>query len=156
MAASHADIVEAAELTEQWGPDDPQTHYAVAVLRERGFLPDDIARSLDEYSRATALSPNNYLCWLSLGNARARDGDLFGAEKALRTAEQLAGLRLRPMVCRECTSPPEWMKRSKVFGRRPLRIHNTLPPDKWQWQYFDGDVDRIRESVGDSPEITGR
>src|SRR5215475_3146850 len=63
MAASHADIVEAAELTAKWGPDDPQTHYAVAVLRERSFLPDDFSRSLDEYNRATALSPNNYLYW---------------------------------------------------------------------------------------------
>jgi len=26
MGASHADIVEAADLTKQWGPSDPQTH----------------------------------------------------------------------------------------------------------------------------------
>src|SRR5215831_1991875 len=84
MGASHADIVEAAELTEQWGPDDPQTHYAAAVLLEKSFLPDDFARSLEEYSRATALSPNNYLYWLSLGNARARAGDLTAAEEALQ------------------------------------------------------------------------
>src|SRR5262249_39148388 len=90
MAATHADVVEAAELTALWGPDDPQTHYAVAVLREGSFLPDDFSKSLDEYNLATALSPNNYLYWHGLGNARARAGDLAGAEAALRVAEQLA------------------------------------------------------------------
>jgi len=158
MAASHADIIEAADLTEQWGPDDPQTHFAVAVLRERSFLPDDFARSLDEYSRATALSPNNYLYWLSLGNARARAGDLTGAEKALRVAEQLAPAyasvqwSLGNVLLRQEKMPDAFTS----FRKAALADPQYAPAGaNIAWQYFGGDVDRIRESVGDSPQITG-
>jgi tetratricopeptide (TPR) repeat protein len=158
MAASHADIVEAAELTEQWGPDDPQTHYAVAVLREKSFLPDDFARSLDEYSRATALSPNNYLYWLSLGNARARAGDLTEAEEALRVAEQLAPAyssvqwALGNVLLRQEKMPEAFAGLRKAALADPQYAPAGA---NIAWQYFGGDVDRIRESVGDSPEIIG-
>jgi len=158
MGASHADIVEAADLTKQWGPSDPQTHYAAAVLREKSFLPDDVAVSLKEYGEAAALSPNNYLLWLHFGNARARDGDLAGAERTLRVAEELAPAyasvqwALGNVLLRE-------EKMDEAFQR--LRKAAIADPQfapagaNVAWQYFDGDVDRIRSAVGDSPEIIG-
>src|SRR6185369_16767025 len=153
-----ADIVEAADLTKQWGPSDPQTHYAAAVLREKSFLPDDVAVSLKEYGEAAALSPNNYLLWLDFGNARARDGDLAGAERTLRVAEELAPAyasvqwALGNVLLRE-------EKMDEAFQR--LRKAAIADPQfapagaNVAWQYFDGDVDRIRSAVGDSPEIIG-
>lgn len=79
---------EVADLAELFGPDDPQTHYASAVLYEKTFGTEDLKHSLGEYERAAALSPNNYFSWLELGKARGRSGDLSGAERAfLRTLE---------------------------------------------------------------------
>ncbi len=79
---------EVAELAELFGPNDPQTHYASAVLYEKTFGAEDLDHSLREFELATALSPNNYLLWLELGKARGRSGDLRGAERAfLRTLE---------------------------------------------------------------------
>jgi hypothetical protein len=158
MAASHADVIEAAELTKQWGPDDPQTHYAAAVLREKGFLPDDVAESLKDYNEAAALSPNNYLLWLDLGNARARDGDLPGAEKALRIAEELAPAyasvqwSLGNVLLRQ-----EKMNEAFISFRKAALADPQYAPAgaNIAWQYFGGDVDRIREAVGDSPAIIG-
>ena len=158
MGSSHADIIEAADLTKQWGPSDPQTHYAAAVLREKSFLPDDVALSLKEYGEAASLSPNNYLLWLDFGNARARDGDLTGAEKALRVAEELAPAyasvqwALGNILLRE-------EKMDEAFER--LRKAAIADPQyapagaNVAWQYFDGDVDRVRSAVGESPEIIG-
>jgi len=158
MGASHADIIEAADLTKQWGPSDPQTHYAAAVLREKSFLPDDVALSLKDYGEAAALSPNNYLLWLAFGNDRARDGDLSGAESALRVAEELAPAyasvewALGNVLLRE-------EKMDEAFQR--LRKAAIADPQyapagaNVAWQYFDGNVDRVRSAVGDSPEIIG-
>lgn len=71
-------------------PSDPQTHFAAAAIYGRTFESEDQARSLDEYERVAALSPNNYLCWLELGRARERSGDRAGAELALKRALDLA------------------------------------------------------------------
>jgi tetratricopeptide (TPR) repeat protein len=90
MVASNADRTDIADMTVNWAPNDPQTHYAAAVLYDRTFLPDDQKRSLAEYERAVALSPENYLLWLEYGKALARSGDADRAEAALRQAQKLA------------------------------------------------------------------
>ena len=84
------DSKEVADLAIQLAPDDPQTHYAAALVYDKTFDAADLTRSLDEYELLTALSPNNYLLWLDLGKARERNGDLAGAENALRKALELA------------------------------------------------------------------
>jgi tetratricopeptide (TPR) repeat protein len=85
-----AATIDVADLAVQLGPDDPQTHYAAAVLYDRTFEPQDIARSLAEYEKAALLSPNNYLSWLELGKARGRNGDVPGSERAFLRALELA------------------------------------------------------------------
>lgn len=88
--STRAAVKEMADLAEFLGPDDPQTHYAAAVLYEKTFSADDLEHSLEEYERAAALSPNNYLSWLALGKARGRNGDVEGAEKAFLRTQELA------------------------------------------------------------------
>jgi hypothetical protein len=158
MASTHADIIEVAELAESLGPDDPQTHYATAVLYEKSFLPDDIARGLGEYAQAAALSPNNYLLWLDLGNARARDGDLPGSERALRIAGELA-----PNYGSVQWSLGNVLLRQGKTGDAFASIQKAAVADpeyapagaNIAWQYFSGDIARIRGAVGDSPAIIG-
>ena len=82
-AAARADTADVAALAADFGPDDPQTHYALAVLSEKTFTADDIERSIREFETAAALSPSNYILWLDLGRARERNGDQAGAERAL-------------------------------------------------------------------------
>ena len=89
-ASARVDDKAIAQLTTTWAPDDPQTHFALATLYEKGFLPDDIANSVSAYERAAALSPADFRYWLPLARAREHNGDIEGAEKILRYALVLA------------------------------------------------------------------
>jgi len=156
MASTHADIIEVAQLAEQLGPADPQTHYASAVLYEKSFLPDDIARGLDEYAQATSLSPHNYLFWLDLGNARARDGDLQGAERCLRVAAELAPnyasvqWALGNVMLRQGNSAEAFASIQKAAVADP---EYAPAGANLAWQFFGGEIGPIRDAVGDSPAI---
>lgn len=88
--STRTDDKEVADIAVGLAPDDPQTHFAVAVMLEKTFDSGDIERSLTEYERAAELSPNNYLAWLELGKARDRIGDVDGAKAAFDRALMLA------------------------------------------------------------------
>lgn len=155
-ASTRTKLKEIAEFTAEIAPDDPQTHYAAAVLLEKSFQPEDFAKSLIEYEKATALSPDNYLLWLALGKARGRSGNIEGAEKALRKALELA---------------PNYAEVQWVLGNTLLRrgksdeafaeirravsgdARFTDPAVLTAWQIFDGDVEKIKQVIGDSEKI---
>ena len=88
--STRAELKEIADLAAALAPSDPQTRFAAAAVYGRTFEPEDQIRSLAEYERVAALSPNNFLCWLELGRARERTGDTAGAELALKRALDLA------------------------------------------------------------------
>ncbi len=88
--STRTDDKEVADIAVGLAPDDPQTHFAVAVMLEKTFDAGNIERSLAEYERAAELSPNNYLAWLELGKARDRSGDTDGAKAAFDRALMLA------------------------------------------------------------------
>src|SRR5205085_1594345 len=69
---------------------DPLAHLTLARLYTVSFDPDDLPRSLEEYDRAAALAPNDYLVWTEVGRARAASGDAEGGAAALRRAVALA------------------------------------------------------------------
>ncbi|MEP6850729.1 MAG: carbohydrate binding domain-containing protein [Acidobacteriota bacterium] len=158
MAASHTDIPEVADLTTSLGPNDPQTHFAAGVLYEKSFLPDDLARSLNEYSIAASLSPHNYLFWLDLGNARSRSGDLKGAEGALRVAADLApnygSVRwaLGNVLLRQGRADEAFVEIRKAGQSEP---NYALAAADIALQYFNGNINDVREKIGESPEIIG-
>lgn len=147
---------EIADFAVRLAPNDPQTRYASGVLHERTFLPDDLPKSLAEFERAAALSPHDFRLWLELGKARERSGDAEGAEKALRKALELA---------------PDYSAVQWALGNFLLRqgseteafanIRKAAEGDKTfanpamasAWQLFAGDTARIKEYVGDSPNL---
>ncbi len=155
-AASNADLPEIADLMTVLGPDDPQTHFSAAVLFEKTFVPEDQERSLSEYEKTAALSPNNYLVWLELGKARERSGDQNGAESALRKSLELA---------------PQYSKVQWTLGNALLRdgktdeafaeIRKAVAGDEsytnsaagTAWQIFDGDMAAVRRAIGDSTRL---
>ncbi|KXK07304.1 MAG: hypothetical protein UZ17_ACD001000115 [Acidobacteria bacterium OLB17] len=96
-ASMRADRTDMIPLLTRLGPDDPQTHFAAAVLLDKTFEPADAAASLAEFKRAAELSPNNYLVVLALAKAydRAGDRDLANAEfeRALALAPNYADVK---------------------------------------------------------------
>jgi len=137
-------------------PDDPQTHYASAVLHERSFLPEDLAVSASEFEKATSLAPYNYLLWLELGRSRERTGDATGGERALRRAKEFA-----PNY-----SDVQWALGNNLVRQGKMdegfaEMRNAVAGDEkyasaaaaTAWEFFDGDMARVGQMIGDSSRI---
>jgi tetratricopeptide (TPR) repeat protein len=156
MASARTDRLEIAALTTDLAPNDPQTHYAAGVLYDKTFLPEDQTRSLAEFERAAALSPNNYLLWLALGTARSRAGDFDAAEAALKKADELAPnyasvqwaignlLVRRGRVEEGFAEIQKAVAGSKTYAAPAVMLAGQL---------FRDDVERLRRIAGDSPEM---
>ena len=154
--STRVDTKEIADIAVSLGPDDPQTRYAAAVLHEKTFDPNDLAHSLSEFEAAVANSPNNYLSWLALGGALGRSGDNIGAESALRKALELA---------------PNYADVQWAYGNSLVRNNKSsegfaqigksaagksqylVPAVITAMAQVDGDVERVRNAIGDSPAI---
>lgn len=153
--SARAEQKELAQIAVDWAPSDPQSHFAMAVLNEKSFLPDDLPKSLQEFERAAALSPSDYRLWFALGRARERSGEMEGAETALRKALELA---------------PHYAQVQWAFGNLLLRRGKTdeafsimrkavageptfaNPAVATAWQIYDGDVPGVLQAAGDSPQ----
>lgn len=152
-AATRSDTIDVVSLAADLAPDDPQTHYALAVLSEKTFVTEDIERAVREFEKAVALSPNNYILWLDLGRARERNGDQPGAERALRRALELA-----PNYSRVQWALGNTLLRQGKNDEAFAEIRKAVAGDAaytnsaatTAWQIFDGDVGRIRTAIGDS------
>ena len=154
MASTRADQPEIADLAVGLAPSDPQTHFAAAVVYNKTFLPADQERSLAEFEKAVALSPNNYLLWLDYGSALERNGDRDRASLALKKAIDLA---------------PNYAAVQWAFGNLLIRKGDVDPGFEYirkavegdanyagsaaffAYQYFDGNLLRTRSVAGDSP-----
>ncbi|MDQ3132254.1 MAG: tetratricopeptide repeat protein [Acidobacteriota bacterium] len=153
--ATQADFKELADIAVAAAPDDPQTHQISAILLEKTFLPEDLSKSVEEYEKATALSPHNYLYWLALGRAREQTGDADGAEKALRKASQLAPnyaqvrWTLGNALLRQEKSAEAVSEIRRAIQSDP---NLTSPAISAFWQIYEGDVSQTRQAIGDSSE----
>jgi len=154
--ASQGANKELAEMMTEWAPSDPQTHFALAVLNQRTFLPEDFDKSLVEYQKATALSPNDYRLWVELGKARERNGDSIEAEKALRKALELAPnyavvqWTLGNILLRQGKTDEAFVEiRKAVQGDSKY----AAPTISTAWQIFEGDLAQIRQNLGDSVQV---
>ncbi len=151
--AAQSPLREVAELSVNLAPDDPQTHYALAVLDEKNFLPEDLAKSLAEFEQAAALAPHDFRLWLAFGKARERGGDAAGAELALRKASELA-----PNYAQvQWTLGNVLLRRGKseeAFAEIRRAAENDaayrIPAVTTAWQIFDGDVAQIKQNFGNS------
>jgi tetratricopeptide (TPR) repeat protein len=155
-ASSKAEYKEVADLMVGWAPDDPQTHYTSAVLHERTFLPEDLPVSLSEYEKAAALAPHNFLLWLELGKARERSGDPAGAERTLRKALELAPnyaqvrWALGNNLLRQGRSDEAFAEIRQAASSDEKYVG---PAASMAWQVFDGDINLVRRTIGDSAGI---
>lgn len=151
-----AEQIEIAEVGTSLAPDDPQTHYVKAFLLEKGFLPEEVEKSISEYEKAAALSPNDFLLWLALGKARERNGDTQGAEKAFLRAVELA-----PNYADSRWMLGNCLLRQGKFeeGFKEIRASASssekyvLPAISTAWTITNGDTDQIRKNLGDSTKL---
>ena len=156
MASTSSDMIEIADLTTRLAPGDPQTHFAAAVLYEKTFLPDDLARSMMEYQTAAALAPHSYLYWLELGKARERSGDIELAERTLRRtlglAPNYASVQwpLGNVLLREGKTEEGFEEIRKALAGNPKY---AVPAVNAAAQLFDGDVAKIKQAIGDNPNV---
>jgi tetratricopeptide (TPR) repeat protein len=155
-ASSKAEYKEVADLLVGWAPDDPQTHYTSAVLHERTFLPEDLPVSLSEYEKAAALAPHNFLLWLELGKARERSGDPVSAERTVRKALELAPnyaqvrWALGNNLLRQGRSDEAFAEIRQAASSDEKYVS---PAASMAWQVFDGDINLVRHTIGDSARI---
>lgn len=153
--SAQAEYKEIAELAAGLAPSDPQPHFASAALLEKTFLPDDQAKSLAEYEKATALSPHNYLFWLALGKARERAGEPEAAEKALRRAAELAPSyghvrwTLGNILVRQGKIDEGF---SEIRRAAETDFSFTAPAVSSAWQILEGDISQVKKAIGDSPQ----
>ncbi|MGI8640497.1 MAG: tetratricopeptide repeat protein [Pyrinomonadaceae bacterium] len=154
--ATRAAYKEVAEFANDLAPDDPQVHYALAVLNEKTFLPDDLQKSLAEYEQATALAPNDYRVWLALGKARERTGDAAGAELALKKSLELAPnyaqvqWTLGNILLRRGKTQEAFAELRKAAESD---VKYAVPTVLTAAQFFDGDLAQIRQNIGSSSQI---
>jgi tetratricopeptide (TPR) repeat protein len=154
--ASRSVYKEIAELAVDWAPDDPQTHFASAVLHEKTFLPADLPKSAAEFEQAVALSPYDFRLWFELGKARERRGNAEGAEKAFRKALELA-----PNYSQVHWALGNFLLRQGNEAEAFAEIRKAAEGDKnyanpavsSAWQLFQGDTARIKSYVGESPNL---
>lgn len=155
-AVGRAAYKEVAALLVEWAPDDPRAHFVSAVLHEKTFMPEDQPISLAEFEKAVMLAPHNYIYWLELGKARERSGDQAGAEKILRRALELspnnAQVRwsLGNSLLRQGRSDEAFAEiRAAVAADGKF----TNPAAAMAWQIFDGDMEMVRRTIGDSAAL---
>jgi tetratricopeptide (TPR) repeat protein len=152
--AEHAKEFGTAESAVRLAPRDPYTHLQLARLHRVSFLPEELPKSLSEYELAAALGPNDYQIWTELGRARSASGDDEGGVIALRRAADLA----------PAYAKPRWHlgnallragRTDEAFAelRRAADADSSLRPQIFNlaWQFYDQDVKRIVEVIGDSP-----
>ena len=154
--AAHAPAKEVAALAVDLAPRDPQTHYALAVLDEKSFLPQDLPESLAEYERATALAPGDFRLWLALGKASERNGDRAGAELALRKALELAP----NYAAVQWTLANVLLRRGKTgeaFSEMRKAAENDAAYESatvgTAWQISGGNLADVRQNIGDSAKL---
>jgi tetratricopeptide (TPR) repeat protein len=143
----------AAEAT-RLAPDDPQTHFTLARLADRSFLPEEMPAAVARYERAAALSPNDYRLWVELGRARSAAGDAAGAELALKRAAELApsypGPRwhLGNFLLRQGRTEEAFDELRRAGDADPATFRPQI--FNMAWGAFGGDTGKLRELAGES------
>ena len=154
-----ASSFETAESAARLAPDDPLAHLTIARLNQYSFDPERLPRALEEYRRAAALAPNDYLIWLEMGRALSALGDKEGGVAALRHAAQLAPNYTQPRwhlgnaLLRNAMERGESADEAFEELRRAADSDPALRPQVFNlaWQVYNQNMPRVIEAVGKTP-----
>jgi hypothetical protein len=152
--AEFAPSLEAAQVAARLAPDDPQTHFSLAVLRRRSLLPEELPEALRQYEEAARLSPHDYRLWMELGRVREQTGDRTGGEQALRRAVELAPFYSLPrwhlgnLLLRAERTDEAFAELRRAADADPalrMQVFNVA------WRVYHADVPTVAAAVGNSP-----
>lgn len=145
-----------ADWIRETAPDDPYSQIAAARFLEKTFEPGDLESALRSYEAAAGLSPNDFTAWMRLGASRDRNGDDGGAEiayaRALELAPNYAPVRWaygNSLVRHGKTA--EGMEFVAKAANSDMRY--AVPAAVLALQVSDGNVDNVRQFLGNSSEI---
>ena len=143
-----------AEMAVRMAPSDPLSHWRLGNLIQTQLHSDQISRVVAEYEQAVSLAPHDYRLWMDLGAALEQAGEPEKAEKALRTAVQLA----------PAYADPRWhlgnlLLRTGRYDEAFAELqHASEANDKLQpqlfnlaWQVNKDDFESLKKSIGSSP-----
>jgi Flp pilus assembly protein TadD len=137
-------------------PQDPLSHLSLGSFIQNELPPDQIPLVVAEYEKAVSLSPNDYRCWIALGNALEQAGDFDKAERALRQ-----GVRLAPSYAYTRWSLGNLLLRTDRYPEAFAELRLASEADKelrlqlfnLAWQVNRDDYVSMRAAVGDTPDV---
>ena len=148
-----ASNLEAASTAVSLAPDDPLTHWRMALVSQRSLTLDQQPRIIKEYEKVVSLSPYDYRFWMSLGTAYGQEGEAMRAETALRRAVELA-----PNY-----SYPRWYLGNLLLRnghydaafaelRKASEADPELRPQQFHliWEVYGGDTEALKNAVGET------
>ncbi len=152
--AERSDSFELDKIAMGMAPSDPLPHQRIAHRLNDTFIAEDADHSQLEFEIAAKLAPNDYLAWLALGSSRSRNGDVAGAESALRYAAKLA-----PNYTRVQWTLGNFLLRQGKTDEAFAEIRKAAKSDQTYYgpaaatamQTFENDLSASRIALGNSP-----
>lgn len=158
--AEYARDFETAEAAARLAPDDPAAYLRLARLHRLSYEPGDLSLALEEYERAAALAPNDYLIWTEYGRALGSSGETERGLVALRRAVALAPSYAEPrwhygnLLLRAGRTDEAFAELGLAAEAEPQRYGPQV--FNLAWHLFGGDVGRVVEVVGNRPQARAR
>jgi len=136
-----------------WAPSDPLTHWRLGAIAQRQLPPDQLHQVVDEYEKATSLSPNDYRYWMALGTALEQWGEVERGEEALRRATELAPSYAYPrwylgnLLIRSGRYDQAFAELRRAADANPNLRSQLL---NLGWAVYNKNLDSFVEAVGNS------
>lgn len=150
----------AAEAAARLAPDDPQSHFTIARLRERSFLPEELPEAARQYEEAARLSPNDFRLFVELGRVRGLTGNVSGSEQALRRAVELAPTYPEPrwylgnLLLREGRTEEAFTELRRAGEASPEKFRPQVL--ELSWRFYNADIPSVLAAVGNSAGARGQ
>ena len=147
--------LDAARMATSLAPDDPLTHWRMALVSQKVLPLDQQAQAIAEFEQAVKLSPYDYRLWMFLGTALGQAGDAAKAEVALKRAVELAPSYAYP----RWYLGNFWLRNGRYDEAfQELRIagdaNPELRPQQFNliWEVYKGDTEALKNAVGPSAQ----
>ena len=148
--------LESAQTAVSLAPQDPMSHLILGSFIQTQLPPDQIPLVVAEYEKAVSLSPNDYRCWIALGNAFEQAGDFDKAEEALRQ-----GVKLAPSYAYTRWSLGNLLLRTDRYPEAFAELRLASEADKelqpqlfnLAWQLNKNDYEALKAAVGNAPDV---
>lgn len=147
---------EIADVVETLSPDDPLGSWLRAMTEAEDFSPEKLESSIETHKQTVRLAPYHYPWWLELGRAYEQANKPEQAEMAFKRAVELAPSYTLPrwqlgnFYLRAGREKEAFAELKKAAENDPVYREQVF---SITWDYYDQDLDRIDELIGDSKNM---